>query len=135
MGSDTQVFGNVADLVPVPVSAHEKIAILFAQIFQKPVQIPSQFFGIISGFHSRQCRYGFFQFVQSHIIIAVTLLRRIEIMPVENTYSFNWGYDGVDKLAPASYMGNPNKLKELINKDDKVLFEESLSYYRYNAFL
>ena len=39
----------------------------------------------------------------------------IEIMPVENTYSFNWGYDGVDKFAPAQYLGGPDKLKELID--------------------
>lgn len=40
----------------------------------------------------------------------------IEIMPVENTYSYNWGYDGVDKFAPANYMGGPDKLKELVNE-------------------
>ena len=39
----------------------------------------------------------------------------IEIMPVENTYSFNWGYDGVDKFAPSKYLGGPDKLKELID--------------------
>ena len=39
----------------------------------------------------------------------------IEIMPVENTYSFNWGYDGVDKHAPSEYLGGPDKLKELID--------------------
>jgi len=40
----------------------------------------------------------------------------IEIMPVENTYSYNWGYDGVDKFAVATYMGGPDKLKELVDK-------------------
>lgn len=40
----------------------------------------------------------------------------IEIMPVENTYSFNWGYDGVDKLAASEYLGGPDQLKELIDK-------------------
>ena len=40
----------------------------------------------------------------------------IEIMPVENTYSFNWGYDGVDKFAPATYMGGADKLKDFINE-------------------
>ena len=44
----------------------------------------------------------------------------IEIMPTENTYSFNWGYDGVDKFAPAAYMGGANKLKELINEAHKT---------------
>ena len=39
----------------------------------------------------------------------------IEIMPVENTYSFNWGYDGVDKHAPSEYLGGPDKLKGLID--------------------
>jgi 1,4-alpha-glucan branching enzyme len=37
-------------------------------------------------------------------------------MPVENTHSFNWGYDGVDKFAPQnSFLGGPDKLKELID--------------------
>ena len=44
----------------------------------------------------------------------------IEIMPVENTYSFNWGYDGVDKFAPATYMGGADKLKELVNEAHKT---------------
>ncbi len=39
----------------------------------------------------------------------------VEIMPVENTYSYNWGYDGVDKFAPSTYLGGPDKLKELID--------------------
>lgn len=39
----------------------------------------------------------------------------IEIMPVENTYSFNWGYDGVDKFAPSEHLGGPDELKDLIN--------------------
>ena len=39
----------------------------------------------------------------------------IEIMPVENTYSFNWGYDGVDKMAPAEHLGGPDELKDLID--------------------
>lgn len=39
----------------------------------------------------------------------------IEIMPVENTYSFNWGYDGVDKFAVSEYLGGADKLKELID--------------------
>lgn len=44
----------------------------------------------------------------------------IEIMPVENTYSYNWGYDGVDKFAVAQYMGGPDKLKELVDEAHKV---------------
>ena len=39
----------------------------------------------------------------------------IEIMPVENTYSFNWGYDGVDKYSPNHTYGTPDDLKEFIN--------------------
>lgn len=39
----------------------------------------------------------------------------IEIMPVENTYSYNWGYDGVDKFAPSQFLGGPDKLKQLID--------------------
>ena len=39
----------------------------------------------------------------------------IEIMPVENTYSFNWGYDGVDKYAPNHTYGTPDDLKALID--------------------
>ena len=39
----------------------------------------------------------------------------IEIMPVENTYSFNWGYDGCDKFATSEYLGGADKLKELID--------------------
>ena len=40
----------------------------------------------------------------------------IELMPVENTHSFNWGYDGVDKFAAQnSFLGGPDKLKELID--------------------
>lgn len=39
----------------------------------------------------------------------------VEIMPVENTYSFNWGYDGVDKYAPNHTYGTPDELKELID--------------------
>ncbi len=39
----------------------------------------------------------------------------IEIMPVENTFSYNWGYDGVDKLAPSEFLGGPDGLKSLID--------------------
>ena len=44
----------------------------------------------------------------------------IEIMPVENTYSFNWGYDGVDKYAPNNTYGTPDDLKDLINYAHKI---------------
>ena len=39
----------------------------------------------------------------------------IEIMPVENTYSKQWGYDGVDKFAVNKKLGTPEELKELID--------------------
>ena len=39
----------------------------------------------------------------------------IEIMPVENTFSFNWGYDGVDKLAVSEHLGGPDGLKSLVD--------------------
>ncbi len=34
----------------------------------------------------------------------------IEIMPNENTFSFNWGYDGVDKFAPPEHRGGPKRI-------------------------
>ncbi|MBR2069736.1 MAG: alpha amylase C-terminal domain-containing protein [Candidatus Gastranaerophilales bacterium] len=40
----------------------------------------------------------------------------IELMPVEATYSYNWGYDGVDKFAPSEHLGGPDDLKDLINQ-------------------
>lgn len=39
----------------------------------------------------------------------------IEIMPVEVTYSFNWGYDGVDKMAVSEHLGGPDDLKLMID--------------------
>lgn len=39
----------------------------------------------------------------------------VELMPVENTFSFNWGYDGVDKLAASEYLGGPDGLKEFVD--------------------
>ena len=39
----------------------------------------------------------------------------IEIMPVENTFSKQWGYDGVDKFAVNEKLGGAQKLKELID--------------------
>lgn len=44
----------------------------------------------------------------------------IEIMPVENTYSFNWGYDGVDKYAPNHTYGTPDDLKSFIDYAHKL---------------
>ena len=39
----------------------------------------------------------------------------IEIMPVENTYSMQWGYDGVDKFAVNEKLRGAGGLKELID--------------------
>lgn len=39
----------------------------------------------------------------------------IEIMPVENTFSQQWGYDGVDKFAVNEKLGGALQLKELID--------------------
>lgn len=39
----------------------------------------------------------------------------VEILPVENTYSLQWGYDGVDKFAVNEKLGGAVKLKELID--------------------
>lgn len=39
----------------------------------------------------------------------------IEIMPVENTYSLQWGYDGVDKFAVNEKLGGAIKFKKLID--------------------
>lgn len=39
----------------------------------------------------------------------------IELMPVENTFSKQWGYDGVDKFAANENLGGPDKLKELVD--------------------
>ena len=39
----------------------------------------------------------------------------IEIMPVENTFSKQWGYDGVDKFAVNEKLGGAKGLKELVD--------------------
>ncbi len=52
--------------------------------------------------------------------IAEMHFNAIEIMPVENTYSFNWGYDGVDKYAPNHTYGTPDDLKELVDYAHKL---------------
>ena len=39
----------------------------------------------------------------------------VELMPVENTFSKQWGYDGVDKFAVNEKLGGAQKLKELID--------------------
>lgn len=39
----------------------------------------------------------------------------VEIMPVENTNSYNWGYDGVDKFAPSEHLGGADGLKSFVD--------------------
>lgn len=39
----------------------------------------------------------------------------IELLPVENTFSKQWGYDGVDKFAVNEKLGGAKQLKELID--------------------
>lgn len=48
-------------------------------------------------------------------IAANGIATAIEIMPVENTFSKQWGYDGVDKFAVNEKLGGAAKLKELID--------------------
>lgn len=48
-------------------------------------------------------------------IAADGIANAIEIMPVENTYSKQWGYDGVDKFAVNEKLGSQAELKELID--------------------
>ena len=60
---------------------------------------------------------GTFEKAKSYIdkIVEKGNATAIEIMPVENTYSLQWGYDGVDKFATNTKMGGPDKLKELVD--------------------
>lgn len=60
---------------------------------------------------------GTFEKAKAHIdkVAQKGIATAIEIMPVENTYSLQWGYDGVDKFAVNSKMGTPAELKELID--------------------
>ncbi|MCQ2739656.1 MAG: alpha-amylase family glycosyl hydrolase [bacterium] len=60
---------------------------------------------------------GTFEKAKKHIdkIAQKGIATALEIMPVENTYSLQWGYDGVDKFAINENMGSAAKLKELID--------------------
>ena len=60
---------------------------------------------------------GSFKKAKAHIdkIIEKGIATAIEIMPVENCFSLQWGYDGVDKFAINESMGNAVQLKELID--------------------
>lgn len=49
------------------------------------------------------------------MIAEAGLANAIELMPVENTYSKQWGYDGVDKFAVNEQLGSSAELKELID--------------------
>lgn len=60
---------------------------------------------------------GTFEKAKAHIdkIAQKGVATAIEIMPVENTYSLQWGYDGVDKFAVNEKLGGAIQLKELID--------------------
>ena len=60
---------------------------------------------------------GTFDEAKSRIdeIVKRNVATAIEIMPVENTFSKQWGYDGADKFAVNEQLGGPDKLKEFID--------------------
>ena len=60
---------------------------------------------------------GSFDKAKAHIdkIAEKNFATAIEILPVENCFSLQWGYDGVDKFAINENMGNAAQLKELID--------------------
>lgn len=60
---------------------------------------------------------GTFEKAKAHIdkIVEKGLATAIEILPVENCFSLQWGYDGVDKFAVNENMGSAAQLKELID--------------------
>lgn len=60
---------------------------------------------------------GTFKSAKSYIdkIAEKGIATAIEILPVENTFSKQWGYDGVDKFAVNGNLGTAAELKELID--------------------
>ena len=60
---------------------------------------------------------GSFDKAKAHIdaIAEKGIATAIEIMPVENCFSLQWGYDGVDKFAINEKMGKAEDLKKLID--------------------
>jgi len=48
-------------------------------------------------------------------IVSRGVANAIEIMPVENSNSLGWSYDGVDKFAVNPKLGGPDKFKEFID--------------------
>lgn len=60
---------------------------------------------------------GTFDAAKKHIdkIAEYGIATAVELLPVENTFSLQWGYDGVDKFAVNEKMGGADKLKELID--------------------
>lgn len=52
----------------------------------------------------------------------------IQMMPNENCFSPNWGYDGEDKMAPPEHRGGPDKLKELIDEAHKIGLNVVMDY-------
>ena len=60
---------------------------------------------------------GTFESAKQHIdkIAEKGVATAIEILPVENTFSKQWGYDGVDKFAVNGNLGTSAELKDLID--------------------
>jgi len=60
---------------------------------------------------------GTFEAAKTHIdkVAEDRIATAIELLPVENTYSMQWGYDGVDKFAVNEKLGGARQLKELID--------------------
>lgn len=52
----------------------------------------------------------------------------IQMMPNENCFSPNWGYDGEDKMAPPEHRGGPDKLKELIDEAHRIGLNVIMDY-------
>ena len=83
MGRDTQIPGDFADRVTVPVPAQEQIAVFLTQSCQICVQIPGQFPGVVVGFHGGQGGDGGFQLFQGNIVMTVSLLCRVGVIPLQ----------------------------------------------------
>lgn len=60
---------------------------------------------------------GDFESAKAHIdkIAERGIANAVEIMPVENTFSLQWGYDGVDKFAVNEKLGGAVGLKRLVD--------------------
>ena len=98
MGGDTQIPGDFRDPIPEPVAAQEQIPVTLVESVQKPVQVFGQFSGIILGFHGRKCGNGTLQFLQRHIVVAVSLLGGVGMIAVQRNISCNLACVGTQML-------------------------------------